>query len=561
MIARWGGRVARAVWRGALAAVTTALLLALPASTAATIEGGCTATGTSTSGGPVDLTTSGVWHLRSTDQISVVGEAAFEQTEGSASAYALGFAIPISSGRSEGERSFRSDTYDVALFALLGRVFVVAGSTTGPFHTCSGQVEIVIDDVNPFLTVLGGGGLAALLLGLLGVLWALRRATSARRRAVGLFALALVGAGLALVLQQTSTPGEETGPAASPWVASVAGPTQVSLDPLVLVQSAALALFVIVLMPFPATLFNKTLEANRAEIEGALRHVPLLGRLVGSPRPMMEGIGGGARAAEGPTGAGEGWRHPLAIAAFVAASALLYGFLDPAFGPDLPSLFAFLGIAAALLGVRWIGGLPKRAMMASLTGDRGRLRAIPWTIIVAAACVLISRLAAFLPGYLYGLVVGYTYTRRLEPGQEGRVGAAGGWWMLAIALVAWFCLGAVRTPGIEPSIPAALAASVFAGLVVGGIQGVAFGFVPMGFLPGEAVFRWHRAHWAVLYAVGLFAFFWIMLNPEHGFVSVTPHSSLVATVALFVGFGLASVLFWAFFRFRRSPVPAPRPPL
>jgi hypothetical protein len=531
----------------AAAALAAALLLGLPSAAAATIEGGCVVTGTSTSGGVIDLTTASVWHVRASDEIAVTGSAPFEQFHGDASAYAFGFAIPLASGESKGEMSFESDTYQVSTLALLGRVFVIAGSSSSAFHGCAGTVEIVIDDANPFMTLLGGGGLAAIGLGLLGLLWALWRPTSARRRIVGLLALALFGAGLGLVLQQTAAPGEAVGPQASAWVSSVAGPAQVSLDPLVLVQSAALAALVIVLMPFPATLFNKTLEANLDEIRSALRRIPVLGRLVAGPA-----------VAPGTERQAASWQHPLAIAAFVAASALLYGLLDPAFGPDLPSFFAFLGIVAALLGVRWIGGLPKRAMMASLTGDRGRLRAIPWTILIAAACVVVSRLAAFLPGYLYGLVLGYRFTGKLEPRHEGRVGAAAGWWMLAIALVAWFCLGSVRTPGIEPSVPATLAASVFAGLVVGGIQGVAFGYLPVRFLPGEATFRWHRGHWALLYALGLFAFFWIMLNPAHGFVSATPPSSLVTTIALFVAFGLASVLFWAFFRFRRRSA---RPPV
>ena len=525
--------------------VAGALLLALPVGAAATITGGCSVSGTSTSGGTVDLATTSVWHVRSSDQISISGSAPFDQTDGSASVYAFGFAIPLSSGHSAGERSFHSDTYEVSTLGLAARVFVLGGASSGPFHDCAGQVEIVIDDANPLLTAAGAGGVALGLLGLLGAAWALRRPNSARGRIVGLVALGMIGAGTSLVLQQTSTPGASGvafGPSA--FVASVASPVQVSLELPVLVQSAALTVFFVGLMPFPSTLFNHTFEANLEEIRRAIRHLPIVGRLV----PVARGTG-----AEGKVESG--WRHPLAIAAFVLVSALLYGLLDPGFGPNAVSVVTFLGIVAALVGVTWVAALPGRSMHRALAGDRGRLRAVPVTLVVAAACVLVSRVAGFLPGYLYGLILGYTFARELEARQTARAGALGAWWMLALALAAWFSLGALRTPGIEPSVPAAIAESVAAALVVGGIEGIVFGLVPLRFLPGEPVLRWRRIEWAALYGAGVFGFFWIILDPAHGFVGTHEQSEVITALALFIGFGLASVLFWSYFRFRGPRVP------
>jgi len=528
--------------------LAAALLLAFPSAAAATVGGGCSVVGTSTSGGSVDLTTTPVWHLRSTDEVSVSASAPFEQTEGSASAYALGFAVPISSGRSEGDTSFQSDTYDVSLLALLGRVFVVAGASTGPFHTCDGQVEIVIDDANPFLTVTGGGGVGLAVLGLLGALWALRRPNSMRRRIVGLVGLGLIGAGASFVLQQTSTPGEP-GLDASTFVASVAGPTQVSVDPAILIQSAILTAILVILMPFPSELFNSTLEANYQEIRGWLARLPIVGGLA---RPTAPGTGEPRRT---------GWSNPAAIAAFVFASAMLYGFLDPAFGPDAQSVVTFLGIVAALVAVTWVAALPRRSMQIAITGDRGRLRAVPGTLLIAAGCVLISRVAGFLPGYLYGLILGYEFLRSLDEKDDARAIAAGAWWMIGLALVSWFALGAVRTPGIGPSVPTAIAESVFASFVVAGIEGIVFGLVPLRFLSGEPIFRWRRVRWGVLYALGVFAFLWIILNPSQGFVGTPSETSFFTAVALFVGFGVVSVLFWGYFRFRRQPGAAPRAPV
>lgn len=79
-----------------------------------------------------------------------------------------------------------------------------------------------------------------------------------------------------------------------------------------------------------------------------------------------------------------------------------------------------------------------------------------------------------------------------------------------------------------------------------------FGLVPLRFLPGEPIFRWSRLSWSLPYALGLFAFVWIILNPKNGFAHATDQAGFVTAAVLFVAFGLVSVLFWAYFIFRPS---------
>jgi hypothetical protein len=71
----------------------------------------------------------------------------------------------------------------------------------GSSDSCSGQIEIILDDVNPLLTALGGGGIAAAIIGLLLVL-AGTRMSGAGGTILGLVAGALGGLGLALALEQ-----------------------------------------------------------------------------------------------------------------------------------------------------------------------------------------------------------------------------------------------------------------------------------------------------------------------------------------------------------------------
>jgi len=49
-------------------------------------------------------------------------------------------------------------------------------------------------------------------------------------------------------------------------------------------------------------------------------------------------------------------------------------------------------------------GLPVLIYMRWKSGDKGELRVLPGTIILAAVCVFVSRVLHFQPGYLYGLI-------------------------------------------------------------------------------------------------------------------------------------------------------------
>lgn len=179
-------------------AALMALLLAFPASAGATITGGCAATGTATSGG-VDLTTATEWHLRSTDIAGGSGQGPTAKSA-SVAAYALGIAIPIASGTSEdGETSGSVEGVSVSFLAILGARFTVAGSAD---NGCAGEIEIIIDDVNPLFTALGGGGALLAVIGFLVVLALMRGDGGTSRRIVGgLFGL-LGGIGAALALEQ-----------------------------------------------------------------------------------------------------------------------------------------------------------------------------------------------------------------------------------------------------------------------------------------------------------------------------------------------------------------------
>jgi hypothetical protein len=187
--------------RLAAAVVLIGLLFGFPTAVGATITGGCQGEGHSTSTG-ANLTTDTEWHLKSTDVAGGSGTSPAKMKTASVGAYALGLALPIASGVSEdGETAGAVDGISVATYAILGARFTVAGSASGDAQ-CSGQITIILDDVNPLLTVLGGGGILLAIIGLIVLLLLSRSGGGCAQRLLGGFFGALGGGGAALAGEQ-----------------------------------------------------------------------------------------------------------------------------------------------------------------------------------------------------------------------------------------------------------------------------------------------------------------------------------------------------------------------
>ena len=298
------------------------------------------------------------------------------------------------------------------------------------------------------------------------------------------------------------------------------------MDPVVIAQSAILALLLVFLMPFPAQLFNSTLETHEAEVRGWLR------------------LGSGGAVAT----LGRFWASWLGVGIFVALGALLYSFLDPGFGTNARSLGTFIGMLLGIVLVTAIASLP-----AIMQGRRervsGRLKVIPLSLAIGVLCVVASRLADFQPGYLYGVLIGLTLARELSMAEQGRATTLAAGSLLGVALVSWLALG-VLPRSAEADVGLTIARTTLSALMVGGLEAVTIGLLPLRFLPGESLYRSNRVVWALLLGIGAFAFFHILINPASGYLADTSRTPLLTTIALLVGFGLVSVAFWGWFRFR-----------
>ena len=304
-------------------------------------------------------------------------------------------------------------------------------------------------------------------------------------------------------------------------VGSVPSPDAINLDPVVVAASVALTAGLLFLVPFPAEIFNNTLVDHHDQIRAWFRRKKERGD---------EGV----------------WQKPWMLILGLIGMALLYGFLDPGFGLNSASVPTFGGL---LLGVfiTTVGfAVPTLILRRSRTNDRGKLRVLPVALLVGVGCVLISRLIGFLPGYLYGVALGLVFAVEVGDDVASREVTTTSVVVLAIALAAWFGLGAVRSAGagsLSNLVVAALAMTT-----VSAFEALVFGLLPIHGMPGRVLFQQRRWLWVVIWGVSVLAFFHVLVNPQSGYLVNTALVPVATTYGLLAFFTLVSLGLWGWFR-------------
>ena len=361
------------------------------------------------------------------------------------------------------------------------------------------------------------------------------------------------------------------------------GPSDISLDPVVVATSVVAAAGIVLLIPFPSALFNSTLEQNYAEDPGLVpvrrRRRPhrrrrctdrtgpdeppdddppgaggpaAVGRRRDRSRDSRRGAQAAAPAAARPARSTASGRLRVGAVAFFAVAGLLYGFLDPDFGFSLDSLLLYLGILGALAAGTLASNAALRGARDAPQRRAGSFRVLPATLLVALVCVLVTRITDFQPGYLYGVLAGLVFATAIGRRETGREHAITSSAVAGVGVLAFLVLGVVRA--LEGSggptgawIPVDVLLSA---LVIGGFEGLLFGMLPLTGLPGAAVKAWDARVWALLLFLGTLGFLHIIVNPSSGYLVDTSRTPLLKALALLIGFGLVSVGLWAWFRYR-----------
>jgi hypothetical protein len=346
--------------------------------------------------------------------------------------------------------------------------------------------------------------------------------------------LASIGGGGSTTV--ASAAGNDGGGAANSVVSSFSTslptPTAVGSSIPALLLSALLVLALVLLVVFPSQLFNRTYEENHERIRAWWE-----GRL-----PWTRS--GRERAQT------RAWHGAVGLACAVLVGAALGTLLDPKAGLNKRSAALFAGIVLSLLfSITLAAAVNATYRRVRKRGARWELRALPSGLVVAALCVLVSRVVNFHPGYLYGIIGGIAFAGALPRKEEGRLVALLSAATLAVAVIAWLLwvpAAAAAAQG-NAGFGTALWANLLSALFVGGLAGVVIGLVPLRFLPGEKLAAWHWGAWSTVFALALFGMVQIMLRPQ----SASAHVASVplwTTVGLFLAFGTASVAFWGYFR-------------
>lgn len=350
---------------------------------------------------------------------------------------------------------------------------------------------------------------------------------------VGIVGIGFHGGGTTPGTQHSGPGGDgATSSVVSSFSTSLPTPAAVASSVPALLLSALLVLVLVLLVVFPSQLFNRTYEENHVRIrEWWERRLPW----TRAHRERAE-----TRALHGT----------VALGIAVLVGSLLGTLLDPHAGFTARSAALFVGIALSLLFWMGLSAVVNAGYRrARHRGTRWELRALPSSLVVAAACVVISRAVNFQPGYLYGIIGGVAFAGALPRKDEGHVVALTSAATLVAAVVAWLLWVPVATSAARPGagFGHALLANVLSALFVGGLAGVVLGLVPLRFLPGQKLAAWHWGAWTTIFALAMFGLVQIMLRPQSSSAHVAS-VPLWTTVGLFLGFGAASVAFWAYFR-------------
>ena len=298
------------------------------------------------------------------------------------------------------------------------------------------------------------------------------------------------------------------------------------------IVNASITLAAMLALTFPSQLFNRTFEENYDEI------VAIAARRFGWLTSAR------ARVAAHPSHR----RDLMVFLVVVAVGAGIGSLRDPQFGPNVRSGLLFLATALAVLATTATAYAVTRGYRARAGASvDAHLHALPAGLGIAALCVIVSRVANFEPGYLYGVICGAAFAGTLTRRQNGQLTSLTSLAALSVAVGAWFAWIPINHAATQHGsfFGLVLVDDLLSSLFVGGITGTVIVLLPLRFMPGEALFSWHRGMWAATFGVATFGLVEILLRPASG--SSAGSVAWVTAAVLFVIFGVGSLAFREYF--------------
>lgn len=338
-----------------------------------------------------------------------------------------------------------------------------------------------------------------------------------------------------------STSELATGDAAAPSVlSSLATPAEAGTAPSQLLLATALAVVLVLLVAFPTALLNSAVESGSDRLSGwwRSRRAPTSAETSAGEDPRPDGE------SDEPPRTAPWTKTWWWAAAGVVAASVVSAFVDPGFGFNVGSVRVVLSILVSfaidvVLGWMLVVWLTRRLA----PGVTHSYVFQPLTLLVVVAAVVFTRITAFEPGIVFGLVAGVAFGALVGRAQQARAALVTLGYAFAVALVAWVAYGLLGGGAAAGgSFWGTFAIETLSSVAIGGMAALPIALFPVRGLAGYAIWGWSRRVWAGCYAVGLFAFFVVLMPMPFSWDEVS--LNLATWIGVYLAYAVVAVVAW-----------------
>ena len=340
---------------------------------------------------------------------------------------------------------------------------------------------------------------------------------------------------------QTSSRLGTGDPAARSVVSGLVPPQELAVQPPQLLLAVVVTIILVLLVAFPTALLNSATESGSDRFSQWWQ---------GRGRRPPEGVAAGgagasapghtAAVAAAPASRGSWWW----AAAGVAAAGLISGFVDPQFGfnPGSLRLLASILVGFAVdVGLGWLVTIWLVRRLAPGATHSFVFR--PVSLVIVGAAVVLTRVTGFEPGIVFGLVAGVAFGAVAARAAQGKAALVQLGYAFGVALLAWLGYGVVAgatTAGDD--FWATFFLETLGSIAIGGMASLPIALFPVRGLAGQAVWEWNRWIWGASYAVGLFAFFLVLMPMPFSWQEV--QLSLVGWLTIYAAYLGVALVMW-----------------
>ncbi len=321
----------------------------------------------------------------------------------------------------------------------------------------------------------------------------------------------------------------------------------VSTDISVVGTNLTLALIALITLLVATTVFNSTLEENAADVDALVKRVSGSSQVA----PVLAALGWMSADEAG----GESRLLRIAKpAVIVIVTALIYALLDPSFGFNDETLVVVAALIAGIAMSTFLyeGG---QVLWATRNYDTGAaMRLYPLAILIALACVGLTRITSLHPGIIFGFVTAAAIFPR------GEMSKRANGLIIAVPLIALMLVSLAAFLLIDPmhhlstthsSVLATLPETVAVALFVGGAESALLILIPVTFNDGEKIWEWSKLIWFALALPAAFAFIHVIVNDED-YGELVSDTNTVALVGICLAVLVISMVTWLYFKMRES---------